>query len=112
MPIPQLTTDLNIISALDPLPNDVTGLSAAEFQAKFDEAANIIKTYLNGLSIYSSSEVDAIVAGVVLGQISDNSLTEIKMANEMKKDIVGGIVSYNAFMDGLFMDIRGTRRLV
>jgi hypothetical protein len=41
--------------------------------------------------------VDDTTAGVVLGQISDNSLSEQKMANDMKKDISGGIVSHNKF---------------
>ena len=48
MAFTQLSDDLNIIQALDDEPNDVGGLSAAELKAKFDEAANIIKTYLNG----------------------------------------------------------------
>lgn len=47
MAFTQLSDDLNIIQALDDEPNDVGGLSAAELKAKFDQAANIIKTYLN-----------------------------------------------------------------
>ena len=42
-----LNTDLNIVQALADEPNDVGGLSAAQLKAKFDEAANIIKEYLN-----------------------------------------------------------------
>ena len=47
MAFTQLSDDLNIIQALDDEPNDVGGLSATELKAKFDQAANIIKTYLN-----------------------------------------------------------------
>lgn len=43
----KLLTDLSIISLLDDEPNDVGGLSAEELKAKFDEAANTIKDYIN-----------------------------------------------------------------
>lgn len=43
----RLTDDLNIISLLDNEPNDVGGLTAEELKAKFDEAANIIQSYIN-----------------------------------------------------------------
>lgn len=46
--IDPLTNDLNIVQKLDDEPNDVGGLSAQELKAKFDEAGNIIKDYLNG----------------------------------------------------------------
>ena len=48
MALTSLTDNLNIVSALDDEPNDVGGLSATELKAKFDVAANLIKTYLNG----------------------------------------------------------------
>ena len=47
MAFTQLSDDRNIIQALDDEPNDVGGLSAQELKAKFDEAGNTIKTYLN-----------------------------------------------------------------
>ena len=46
-----LDGDLNIIQKLDDEPNDVGGLTAAELKAKFDEAGNIIKAYINGTLI-------------------------------------------------------------
>ena len=46
-----LDGDLNIIQALDDEPNDVGGLTSAELKAKFDEAGNTIKTYINGTLI-------------------------------------------------------------
>lgn len=39
--------DLNIIQALDDEPNDVGGLTSAQLKAKFDEAGNTIKEYIN-----------------------------------------------------------------
>ena len=47
MALTRLTDDLDIISVLDNEPNDVGGLSADEFKAKFDKAGNIIKKYIN-----------------------------------------------------------------
>ena len=45
--IDPLTRDLSIIQKLDDEPNDVGGLSAQELKAKFDEAGNAIKEYIN-----------------------------------------------------------------
>ncbi len=45
--IPFLEDDLDIVQKLDDEPNDVGGLTAAELKAKFDEAGNIIKEFLN-----------------------------------------------------------------
>lgn len=47
----KITDDLAIIQKLDRYPNDADGLSAAELQAKFDEAALRIQTFLNGTLI-------------------------------------------------------------
>lgn len=49
--IPEISTDLDIIAKLADEPNDVGGLSAAELKAKFDEAGNAIKEYINGTLI-------------------------------------------------------------
>ena len=43
----KFTDDLDIIATLDTEPNDIGGLSADELKAKFDEAGNIIKKYIN-----------------------------------------------------------------
>ena len=45
--IEYLNGDLNIIQKLDDEPNDVGGLTSAQLKAKFDEAGNTIKTYIN-----------------------------------------------------------------
>ena len=62
MSITKMTDDLDIIQALEDLPND-TGtppLSAAELKEKFDEAGNTIKTYLNDTL---TDELDTELAG-------------------------------------------------
>ena len=63
MALTKLTSDLNIIQALDDEPNDVGGLTAAQLKTKFDEAANAIKTYINNTltSELDNSGVAAIV---------------------------------------------------
>lgn len=57
--IPALEEDVDVIQKLDDEPNDVGGLSAAELKAKFDEAGNRIKTYLNETLVPSISETVA-----------------------------------------------------
>ena len=47
MAITPLGADLDIIARLSDEPNDVEGLSAEELKAKFDEAGNTIKGYIN-----------------------------------------------------------------
>lgn len=47
MELTKLTRDMGIIAKLDDEPNDVGGLSAAQLKAKFDEAGEAIKAYLN-----------------------------------------------------------------
>lgn len=47
MALPAFETNLNIIQQLDDEPNDVGGLTSAQLKAKFDEAGNAIKDYIN-----------------------------------------------------------------
>ena len=57
--IPAFEEDVDVIQKLDDEPNDVGGLTAAELKAKFDEAGNRIKTYLNETLLPSISETIA-----------------------------------------------------
>lgn len=75
MAITPFEENLNIISALPELPNDVGGLSAAEFQAKFDEAGNKIKLYLNNTLI---TELNALNLPAAVHFATDN-LTYLKI---------------------------------
>lgn len=72
----QLTNNLAIIAALSTLPNQTDGLTAAQLKAKFDEAAGIIKTYLNSTLIAeleasgAADKIGAVVGGAS-GKIQD-----------------------------------------
>ena len=57
--IPFMEDDVDVIQKLDDEPNDVGGLSAAELKAKFDEAGNIIKGYINDTLVPSLSDTVA-----------------------------------------------------
>lgn len=48
MALSKLTKDMAIIQKLDDEPNDVGGLTAEQLKAKFDEAGEAVKAYLNG----------------------------------------------------------------
>ena len=103
----KLLTDLYIISLLDDEPNDVGGMSSAELKAKFDEAANIIKTYINeslipelagtngaesvgidtvpGLTGVSTvqaalAKIEEQMAEMTQGAVADESITTAKLA--------------------------------
>lgn len=100
--IEELGAELDIISALEDEPNDVGGLTAAELKARFDEAGNIIKNYINGtllpglnaenIVFYATesvpadtvqeavANVQAQISGVTLGQLPDASVTAEKLA--------------------------------
>lgn len=58
-----LTADLDVIQKLDDLPNAVGGLSPAQLKAKFDEAVNTIKTYINSSLISELDSEDASASG-------------------------------------------------
>ncbi len=47
MALTKMTDDLDIVAQLDDEPNDVGGLSPAEFKAKFDEGPNAVKDFIN-----------------------------------------------------------------
>ena len=129
MSLPQLTTDLNIIQALDDEPNDVGGLSSAQLKAKFDEAVGYIKTYLNDtllpylesvsgagdIGITTVSGIQAAtnvqealealelnIEGITQGAVADNSITNAKLtANAVDTaNIVDDAVTSDKIDDG------------
>ncbi|OMF38772.1 hypothetical protein BK133_00785 [Paenibacillus sp. FSL H8-0548] len=51
MAITPINDNLNIVQSLGDRPNALDGLSAAALKAKFDEAANLIKNYINTVLI-------------------------------------------------------------
>ena len=73
MSIQKLTTDLNIIQSLDNQPS----LTAEQLKAKFDEAVNIIKTYIN----------DTLVDGIndAISQLDDiDNLVDDSIEDKLK----------------------------
>jgi len=91
MSITPMTDNLNIIAALDNEPNDVGGLTAEQLKAKFDEAGNKIKKYINESLIPelnaeklpymegSEKSIKEQIDGIVLGEIPDGSITAQKL---------------------------------
>jgi hypothetical protein len=74
MSLTQLTANLNIIQTLIDEPNDVGGLTSAQLKAKFDEAANSIKTYINNtllVELASVTDSDSGADNIGVTSISD-----------------------------------------
>lgn len=94
MAVTELTTDLDIIAALDDEPNDVSGLTPALAKAKFDEGPNAIKDYINDTLIpeldaahlpyqYGSSDtIKQTMENLTAGVMPDGSVTSVKLGNE------------------------------
>ena len=107
----QITTNKNDSEARDTnLQNQINSLSST----KADKAEIYTKEEINSENCANNIGNKPLVLGgtnklqptlewlksqidkTALGQIPDGSLTEIKMANEMKKDIEGGVASYDS----------------
>lgn len=95
MAITELSTDLNIIAALDDEPNDVSGLTPAQAKAKFDEGANDIKTFLNDTHIPeldaehlpylygSAATIKETMESLAAGVMPDKSVTFSKLSPDV-----------------------------
>lgn len=64
------------------------------FQRLFTQVQTFLNTTLIGW-INATFATKTELTGVALGAIPDDSVTEAKMANEMKKAVAGGVESYN-----------------
>lgn len=71
----------------------IAGLSGSTVQAITEDLKNYLDTgfYVKSAT-YSQSEVDALLAGIIAGQIPDGSLTNAKLAADAK---VGSLASLN-----------------
>lgn len=101
MALTKMNTDLNIISALDNEPNDVGGLSADQLKAKFDEAGNAIKTYIND-SLTVELEADA--AAETLGALDKDGAASTVQGELDKVSNLGGVTASPAeinVLDGI-----------
>ena len=73
MAIPKLETDVQIVSKIPNYPGSEGGLSPDAFKAKFDEAPQIIKDFINNVLI---AELNSLVdVQALLNNVIDNTLT-------------------------------------
>lgn len=73
MAIPKLETDVQIVSKIPNYPGSEGGLSPDSFKAKFDEAPQIIKDFINNVLI---AELNSLVdVQALLNNVIDNTLT-------------------------------------
>lgn len=86
MALTKLERDMKIISKLDDEPNDVGGLTAAELKAKFDEAGEVIKEFLNNTLI---PELASEKAGEQLGvTLRGDSMTLQEALNILQAAVI------------------------
>lgn len=105
----KLLADLSIISLLDDEPNDVGGLSSEEFKAKFDEAANTIKEYINETLLPElASEIGAgnigitTIAGVTGAENVQAALEklELQLIDMTQGAVADGSINADKLADG------------
>lgn len=80
MALTKLTKDMAIIQKLDDEPNDVGGLTAAELKAKFDEAGETVKEYLNETLL---AELDGDDAAASLGAVLNGERMSVQKALDL-----------------------------
>lgn len=71
MAIPKFTKDVEVIQKLPDLPNATEGLTAEQLKAKFDEAAKLVKEFLN----------DQLIPAIVANQIPFDKTEAIDAEN-------------------------------
>ena len=81
-----LNGDLNIIQKLDDEPNDVGGLTSAQLKAKFDEAGNAIKDYINNDLIPAILAADATEAERTAAEASRVYAESLRVAAETARE--------------------------
>lgn len=86
---------MGIIAKLDDEPNDVGGLTAAQLKAKFDEAGEAVKEYLNATLL---PELAAQSAAANLGAVMNGARVTVQQAFDLL--VEAGVKSGNVPMDG------------
>jgi len=122
------TTMTGSVSNHQAIVGDVPALDATGFKELLDKAAEDIVAFINSTLLVELEEntvgvsaaekigsgaisgvtgttvrdqissLKAQIAAVALGAIPDGTLTETQMADDMKKDITGGVVSVNTYL--------------
>ncbi|MET0017141.1 hypothetical protein [Oscillibacter sp.] len=87
MALTKFTKDMQVIQSLDDEPNDVGGLTAAELKAKYDEAGEAVKQYINEtltVEIDANKADKSELQDIVLGQIPEGTITKTKLSSEVQ----------------------------
>lgn len=87
MALTKLTANLNNVSALSDSPNIDDGLTSTQLKAVFDKAGDDIKTFVNSTLTVEADATFATkteLATAVLSGISDDSITNTKLATDVK----------------------------
>ena len=79
MALSKFTKDMGIIAKLEDEPNDVGGLTAAQLKAKFDEAGEAVKDYLNDTLL---PELENPAAAAALGAVLEGKETTVQGAQD------------------------------
>ena len=80
MALSKFTKDMGIIAKLEDEPNDVGGLTAAQLKAKFDEAGEAVKDYLNDTLL---PELENPAAAAALGAVLEGKETTVQGALDL-----------------------------
>lgn len=100
MAFTKLTKDMGIIAKLEDEPNDVGGLTAAQLKAKFDEAGEAVKAYLNDTLL---AELAAPTAADALGAALNGENVTVQHALDMLA--LAGVKSGNVPLGGYEGDL-------
>lgn len=105
MALTKLTTNLNNIQSLHDRPNSADGLTSDQLKAKFDQAGNDIKAYINNtltaeldnalIENYSKTEIDAKFL-----EMSNRYYTKEEIDNNKQKKITYGTSDPTGGEDG------------
>lgn len=99
MAFTRLTDDLDVIQKLPDLPNDTGGLTADQLKAKYDEAANVIKDYINA-TLLEQLEGENGAPSIGIAPIEDVVGTTVQTALEtlatmIKQAVIGSIPDHS-----------------
>ena len=100
MSLTKLTKDMGIISKLEDEPNDVGGLTAAQLKARFDEAGEAVKAYLNDTLL---AELAAPTAADALGAALNGEDMTVQQALDLLA--LAGVKSGNVPLGGYEGDL-------
>lgn len=107
----QNATKTDNIATLNSLPNDVGGLTAAQFQYLFDKFGIDFKAYFNDVhltEINSLLATKAEILGITLGAVPDGSLTAAKLSTTLN-DLIASKAKYTDFAK--LLSTNGWRKL-